>query len=269
MPNNEGDKSGNGQVFKVGIRVPPFWPEEPEIWFAQIEGQFAISGITNDATKFNYVIGQLDNQYSKEVKDVIINPPAADKYEKLKTLLIKRLTTSKEQKPKQLITIEELGDRKPSQFLRHLQGLSDSTFPDDLMRTIWSNRLPNNIQIALASQPSTSTLDDLADYADRVHEIASTTAMVASASKSQPESDVSELTREIAELRRQFRSFSTNTNGRSRSKSRRASRSPMRRSDSNYRKFPVCWYHYKFGDRATNCIRPCEKYRAGNSRGSQ
>ncbi|XP_047025251.1 uncharacterized protein LOC124633922 isoform X1 [Helicoverpa zea] len=30
-------------VFKVGVRVPPFWAEEPEIWFAQIEGQFSIA----------------------------------------------------------------------------------------------------------------------------------------------------------------------------------------------------------------------------------
>jgi hypothetical protein len=62
------------EIYKVAVRVPPFWPEEPEIWFAQIEGQFAISGITSDATKFNYIISQLDNKYSREVKDIIINP---------------------------------------------------------------------------------------------------------------------------------------------------------------------------------------------------
>lgn len=33
--------------WKSDCVCPPFWPEEPDIWFMQIEGQFALSGITN------------------------------------------------------------------------------------------------------------------------------------------------------------------------------------------------------------------------------
>lgn len=101
----------------ITARVPQFWPEEPEIWLA------AISGINSDITKFNYVIGQLDNKYSRRVIDNIINPPATDRYQKLKTELIKRLSASNERKLKQLLMHEELGDRKPSIFLRHLRSL--------------------------------------------------------------------------------------------------------------------------------------------------
>jgi hypothetical protein len=39
-------------INRVGIRVPPFWPEKPAVWFAQLEGQFALPNITQDATKF-------------------------------------------------------------------------------------------------------------------------------------------------------------------------------------------------------------------------
>jgi len=46
----------------VGIRIPPFWAENPAVWFAQLEGQFALSNITQDATKFYYVISQLDRK---------------------------------------------------------------------------------------------------------------------------------------------------------------------------------------------------------------
>ncbi|CAK1593602.1 unnamed protein product [Parnassius mnemosyne] len=194
----------SSEVFKVGVRVPPFWPEEPEIWFAQVEGQFAISGITSDFTKFSYVIGQLDHQFSKEVKDIIINPPASDKYIKLKTELIKRLSTSHEKKVKQLLMHEELGDRKPSQFLRHLQSLAGPQVPDDFLQTIWTSRLPRSIQTVLAAQPSAS-LEVLADLADRIQDIVPSSPQVAStcpASTSTPGPSCDALTREVAELRR-------------------------------------------------------------------
>jgi hypothetical protein len=37
-------------INRVGICVPPFWPEKPAVWFAQLEGQFALSNITQEAS---------------------------------------------------------------------------------------------------------------------------------------------------------------------------------------------------------------------------
>jgi hypothetical protein len=45
-----------------------------------------------------------------------------------------------------------MGDRKPSQFLRHLWSLEPEVF-DRLLRIIWTSRLPLNIQVALAGMP--------------------------------------------------------------------------------------------------------------------
>lgn len=270
---NNGADTNNPEVCKVGIRIPPFWPEEPEIWFAQVEGQFVISGITSDSTKFNYVIGQLENRYSREVKDIIINPPPDKKYEKLKTELIKRLTTTNEKKLKQLLMHEELGDRKPSQFLRHLTGLAGTGVPSDFLKTIWVNRLPHHIQTVLAGQPSTATLDSLADLADRVNDITSSTSSVAATSTQYvPGSIVSELTQEIAELRKQVRNLTIKSNAnprRARSRSRKSGNNRSHsRSQSSYKKFPICWYHFKYGEKAHTCSRPCD-FKAENLKGSR
>ena len=62
-------------TIRVGIRVPPFWAEKPAAWFAQLEGQFALSNITQDSKKFYYVISQLENKYAAEVENAINNPP--------------------------------------------------------------------------------------------------------------------------------------------------------------------------------------------------
>lgn len=259
----------SSEIFKVGVRVPPFWPDEPEIWFAQIEGQFTISGITNDATKFHYVIAQLDQQYSKEVKDIITRPPANDKYELLKSELIKRLSASNEKKVHQLLLHEELGDRKPSQFLRHLRGLAGDQVPDDFLKTIWTSRLPSSIQTVLAAQP-TASLEVLADVADRVNDITPRTLHVASTSSNR-DSGIDSLTKEIAELKRQVEILSIQNTGRSRfprnfQPKRNRSRS---RSRSSYVKFPQCWYHSKFGEKATKCSKPCDYKPSENSRGSR
>ena len=71
------------------IRVPPFWPEKPALWFAQIEGQFALANVTKDTTKFYYVISHLDNKYSAEVEDVITNPPPTGRYERIKAVTLR------------------------------------------------------------------------------------------------------------------------------------------------------------------------------------
>ncbi|GBP23828.1 hypothetical protein EVAR_86203_1 [Eumeta japonica] len=96
----------------------------------------------------------------------------------IKTELVKRLSDSKERKLKQLLMHEDLGDRKPSQFLRHLQGLAGPDISNDLLITIWTSRLPQNIQTVIAGQTA-PTLELLADLADRVHEIAPPSLQVA------------------------------------------------------------------------------------------
>jgi hypothetical protein len=49
-------------VNRVGVRGPHFWPEKPAVCFTQLEGQFALSDIIKDATKFYYVISHLENK---------------------------------------------------------------------------------------------------------------------------------------------------------------------------------------------------------------
>ncbi|RZC34254.1 hypothetical protein BDFB_014899, partial [Asbolus verrucosus] len=90
----------------------------------------------------------------------------------LKRELISRLSTSQERKTKRLLEQEEIGDRTPltpSQFLRHLKDLAGPTVPETLIRTLWTSRLPVQMQAILATQEK-NKLDDVANLADKIQE---------------------------------------------------------------------------------------------------
>jgi hypothetical protein len=123
------------EISRVDVRLPPFWPERPAVWFAQAEAQFSLAGVNSEKTKFYYVISQLDHRYATEVEDIITSPPEKDPYTMLKAELVTRLSLSREQRIHQLLTLEEMGNRKPSQFLRHLRRLAPDV-PDYFLRNI-------------------------------------------------------------------------------------------------------------------------------------
>lgn len=103
------------------------------------------------------------------MKTLLLSPPATGKYDKIKLELIKRLSATHEQRLRQLLEREEIGDRTPSTFLRHLRSLGAATIPDDLIKPLWLNRLPSTIQAILTVSIDTS-LDKLAELADKINE---------------------------------------------------------------------------------------------------
>ena len=69
----------DGAVSPVALKQPAFWTSDPEEWFTQVEAQFQTKNppSTADQTRFYYVIGALDPTAAKEVRSIILNPPAA------------------------------------------------------------------------------------------------------------------------------------------------------------------------------------------------
>lgn len=151
----------------VRFGIAAFRSSDADLWFLQLERQFSLHKIVDDNVRFTIVEQYLDDECTREVKDILLDPPEVNKYKCLKNKLVKRFSTSQEKKMQQLLQGEALGDRRPTQFLRHLRELAGATASDKLLRTIWLGRMPESVRsiLAILDEPS---LDKVAEAANRI-----------------------------------------------------------------------------------------------------
>jgi hypothetical protein len=254
---SEAPPARSAAIATVSIKLPPFWPVDPDLWFAQVEAQFTTRGITAQKTKYDYIVASLSPEVATQVRDLIITPPTITPYDTLRKQLTRRTTPSQQQKLQQLLSTDELGDRKPSQLLRQMQQLLGDQAGDaggTFLRELFLQRLPGNVRMVLASTDATTTLENLAALADKVMEVAITSISAVTTPRASLEMD--ELRAEVSRLQDVVKSLS--------SRSQPPFQAPRRRSPSPVRPHKptdaaLCWYHQKYGDQAQRCRPPCTK----------
>lgn len=236
------------EIFRVGVKPPQFFKDEPDLYFIQMEAQFRNAHITNENTKFDHVIASLDPQYLQLVSDLIRNPPTENRYSELKQRLVKEFTDSDQRKLRRLIKEIELGDDKPSQLLQKMKKLAGNSISDDAIKSLWIERLPESVRAVISIVDGDST--QWAKQADKMMEISSFSNIASVGSTLQEE--IAALRQQIQELktRNQNRSRNTSRNNRNRNRNRSRSR--------NNKEYDFCWYHYRFKDDAKKCIQPCK-----------
>ena len=277
-------------VTAVSLKLPPFWPHDPALWFAQIEAQFTTRGITVEDTKFGYVVSSLQPEIAQEVRDFIISPPSTNKYQRLKSELIKRTSVSEQKRLHQLLIAEELGDRKPTQLLRKMRLLlGESKLEDNILKQLFLQRMPGSVKAILASTQDSVSLEQLAELADKIIEVATPSSSIGQVSnvagggaESSVSPEVQRLSAQVAQLTAQVQALTAGLDrGRSssRDRGRSASRDSKRqRSRSKSRNSgtasgqthasPECWYHWRFGDKAKHCISPCSHQNSNSNVGN-
>ncbi|KAF7264791.1 hypothetical protein GWI33_022351 [Rhynchophorus ferrugineus] len=272
------------------VRLPAFNPNDPEMWFLQVEWTLKHAGITTSAEKFEIVGAALDPIYTQEVRGLLFNPPpeAEDPFSKLKEALRECLGLSIQNRTRQLLEREEIGDRTPSQFLRRLQSLAGDAAGQDIIKVIWMSQLDPITRASIAAQQGSTKLEDLAKIADNIKD--SIGSWRPAGGMAPTNNSGSQLAEEFARLRLQIHglqakvdevaehqraSFRTRASSRSSSRGRSSSRSSSRdrsrvRGGELYD--GLCWYHYNYAERARRCRPGCRYDRspsanAGNQPG--
>ena len=74
FPTDDGTGTGGAmpteRSHNISLRLPPYTPSDPQLWFAIIESKFKIAGITDEGETSNYMISVWDQTHLVEVKDI-------------------------------------------------------------------------------------------------------------------------------------------------------------------------------------------------------
>jgi len=240
------------------VQIPIFNRADPSLWFIMCESTFALATpkpITESLTKYNYVVSHLPPEVATIVRDILMKPDEEDPYNNLKTTLVNRSGESSQQEIRQLLSGEELGDRKPSELLRIMKRRAETLkVPDSLMMELYLQRLPASVKSILAAV-SNLTVEKAAEIADKILEVTPSSNQIYSVSKSPSLSLEERLLGEIEMLKKRLDQLSV----RSRSPLRRNHSNSRGRSSSGNRDRSICWYHRRFGNKCKpeKCIKPC------------
>ncbi len=140
----------DGQANAVALKLPTFWTTQPSVWFTQTEAQFYLRKITDDTTKYFYVVSALDQDTAARIIDTLSTPPVQHKYETLKQRLISTFGLSRRDRASKLLHLHPLGDRRPSEIMDEMLSLLDGHSPCLIAEQIFLEQLPEDIRLQLA-----------------------------------------------------------------------------------------------------------------------
>ena len=238
------------------LRIPPFWSNDPILWFTHVKAQFFTHGIHSDAARLNHIVGSLSHEVMAEVRDFIMAPPGTVTYDTFRTELIRRTSDSKQRRLRQLLVEEELGDKRPTQLLRRMKQLmGETTLQPDILRQLFVSRLPATAQMILVSAGDSTPVEEIAELADRIIEVTTTVAPVIQTQASTnpflstPDSpELAEL-RDLAQqqarqiqLMDQLRAFTMHQ--------------PHQNGNQHFHRH-LCYFHQRFREKARKCKNPC------------
>lgn len=242
-------------VSRVAFKAPIFWENDPELWFYQVESQFVMADIKVDSTKFHAVIAALSSNVLSCIRDLIKSPPPTDAYKALKDRVLQHFARSDSSRLNLLLKDLQLGDKRPSFLLNEMRTLAPEKLDDEILQSLWLQRLPSNLQqiLAVCKVP----LDELAKIADKAHEVSGSSSAIAAVESR--DSELQTIKEELAELKSLIKKLSINqspSRGRNFSRGRSGNRYRSKSGPKTASK-DFCWYHQRFGNKATKCVKPC------------
>ena len=260
---------GDARAFR-SVKLPPFWAESPNTWFAVVEAQFEAEGLHDSRRKFFCTVATLPLSVARNAQHLIANPPARRPYEQLREFLTAAHTLTNYERVQQIQALGPLGGRKPSELLNIMLELCPAgEWETEFFRANFLQRLPEKIRMLLLDDME--ELRVVAARADRLiaHQ---GIGMVAAVAATQPQAEEEPSTVAAiggqAPSRGGFRPRGRGRGGRSGRGAARSGQQQLQPQDGQTKTDPspfqlalsasgLCRTHFKYGERAFTCFPPC------------
>ena len=151
----------------VAVQLPNFNREDPVNWFHITEANFHLRGVTDSMTKYCYVMSKLDAEGLRQISAFLAQARGKDPYGELKLELCRAFETTPQQRLDTWLSSSDLGDQRPTSYLRELDRLSAGLGFQDVRRCIFLRSLPRTMVNAITANP-TDSVEGLGQAADRV-----------------------------------------------------------------------------------------------------
>ncbi|CAH2020550.1 unnamed protein product [Acanthoscelides obtectus] len=138
----------------ISLHFPPYNAENPALWFRQIESSFYCSDIKDEIMKYHILVSRLEPCVVELMQEFLLTTSGdiglTNQYNQMKSKIIGL------QKTKNELDKQQIGDRTPSEFLRHLQHIASKNplFPMHLIKAIWVASVGPYVKNVLLSDPN-------------------------------------------------------------------------------------------------------------------
>jgi hypothetical protein len=241
----------------ISVKLPPFWPHSPALWFSQAECLFTVRQLTDEFQRYCHVVGALPHESLRLVADLVEAPPQENMYTAIKGRLLASHQMTPYQRAEKLFALPALGSRKPSDLMASMLEICQrGEEKTELFACLFLQRLPREIRVLLAKadHKDPKALADEADQLWGMHDPPATLAPVLAADG--PEEAT------LAAVRRDHGGRGSRGGRGGRGRGRGAGGAGRQDTEPDISREArlaagLCVKHWQYGNAATSCTPPC------------
>ena len=234
------------------VTLPDFWSASPDLWFIRAEGEFALKAISQETTKFSYLVSALKEEHALRVQDTLRAPGTEAPYTALKKALLDAFSVSDHQKACALLDLKTSSTERPTEILDKMVALLPADVsqqnPGWLFRAAFIRLLPPDVAQHLIAVKFES-MRDMAVHANQLFDSRARLAYAVAPVDEPlpPPPPPPQAAHAVAPPHECCHAVS-----------------PSSAAGGEW-----CWYHRTHGARASHCRAPCSwrPRQAGNGRG--
>ena len=142
------DLRNNQLILRPGEKIThTFTKSNPHAWFSYFEKLCIRYKILSDDEKLHALIPCFDHETLGLVQPLIFRNHS---YEQMKIFLIEKFTPSLAERVHTIMSVDSLGNVKPSEFLNRLRSsISEDDMSDAVLCELVMNKLPQQVQLSL------------------------------------------------------------------------------------------------------------------------